>query len=69
MILTGKVDHGYLILCKPAKQSFPFPCRKREKRSRRAKARKKNPRASCALGLFLFGGCGAYLGAPNDCFL
>ena len=41
MILTGKVDHGYLILCKPAKQSFPFPCRKREKRSRRAKARKK----------------------------
>ena len=31
--------------------------------------KKKNPRASCALSLFLLGGCGAYLGAPNHCFL
>ena len=30
---------------------------------------KKNPKASCALSLFLLGGCGAYFGAPNDCFL
>ena len=30
---------------------------------------KKNPRVSCALSLFLLGGCGAYVGVPNDCFL
>ena len=31
--------------------------------------KKKNPRASCALSLLLLGDCGAYLGAPNHCFL